>query len=144
EPRMSIHPPTACIEPEIVQHQLRLRECAVAVAQGHVDAVVAERDDVHAIQVAQVSEYPHVLVHPPAARFVTQVSQHEAGICERAIAVAERRPDAVVAKPYDVRSIGPRQVTEKPHVLVQTPATRRVPVDPLLHIVQTPRTYEDR
>src|SRR5690606_11371617 len=72
--RMSVHPPAAGFETEVGEHGLRLvTEAAVAIAQRHVHAGVAEADDVRPADAADVGEEARVPVHAPAAGFEAEV-----------------------------------------------------------------------
>ena len=87
------------VEPEVGQHELRRLERAVAVAQRHPDAVVAEADDVGAAVAGDVGEEARMFVHAPAAGVGPKSSSTGPRQPERAVAVAQRDEDAVSPKP---------------------------------------------
>ncbi len=69
EARVLVHPPAACFEAEVCQHELRRLERAVAVAERRPHAGVAEADDVGLAVAGDVGQEARVLVDAPAACF---------------------------------------------------------------------------
>src|SRR5262249_20217410 len=89
-------------------------------------AVIAEPDDVGAAVPGQVSEKAWIQVDEPSARVRVgfEVGEHPLRRTERAVAVAESDPDAVIAEPDDVRGCCPGHVSEQAWIHVAEPSAR--------------------
>src|SRR3981189_3563144 len=143
EAGMTVDAP-ALVVTEVRHDRLRREgERAVAVAQCHVYAGVAEGHDIRKAVAAQVREHARMLVNAPAARLESEVCEHELRILEGAVAVAEGGPDTVVPEADDIREAAAREGTEETRVLFHPPAPGRVPVFALLDIADAPRAQED-
>ena len=89
---------------------------------GHVDAGVAEADDVGAAVTGGVGEEPRVLVDPPAAGVVAEVVDDELDGARRCRRLGARDIDAGVAEADDVGAAVAGGVGQEPRVPVDAPA----------------------
>ena len=117
-----------CLDPcqplrrvESAKNQTRRLEGAVAVAERDPDAGVAEPDDVGLAVSGDVDDEARVLVDAPAL-IVSEVPDDEPRRLERAVAVAERDPDAGVAEADDVGLAVSGDVGDEAGMPVDAPA----------------------
>ena len=83
EPRVLLHPPAACLVPEVVHHAAQRIEGAVRLCPRHVHAGVAEADDVGPAVAGGVGQEPRVLLDPPAPCDVAEVVHPRWGTSKR-------------------------------------------------------------
>src|SRR5690242_7479500 len=123
---MLVDPPASGIEAEIVDGRYRLEiERSIAVGERDVDAVVAEPDDVLATVASDVGEKAWMPVDAPSSSIEAQVVDDRYRLeVERAVAVAQRDVEPVVAESDDVRATVAGDVGEKSRVPVDAPAAR--------------------
>ncbi len=124
--RMLLHPPTARHVAEVLHDELGTLEGAVAVAQRHPDALVAEADDVRAAVAGEVGQEARVLLHPPTARAVAEVRHHELWGGEGGVAPVQGDPGARLAEADDVGAAVAREVGEEAWVFLHPPSARVV------------------
>src|SRR5215470_6454812 len=83
---------------------VRQSERAVAIAERDENTGIGEPDDVRAPIPSEIGEHTGMLLDAPSVRFVPEIGDDKAWRRERAVAVAERRVNAGVAKGHDVRA----------------------------------------
>src|SRR5262245_3281828 len=77
EPRMLVHAPAPRVVAEVGGQAPWRRELAVGALSRHVDAGVAEPDDVRPAVTRRVGQEPRMLVHAPAPRVVAEIVDQE-------------------------------------------------------------------
>src|SRR5690606_14967811 len=102
EARMPVDAPAPGDVAEILEHgHGREPEAAVAVAERHVDAGIAEPDDVRAAVAVDVGEEAGMPVDAPSL-LIAEIREHEGGRVEGAAARGARDPDPGLAEADDV------------------------------------------
>src|SRR5579872_3820457 len=120
EARVLVDAPAVVIS-QVRDHEPRRLERAVAIAQGHPHAGIAESDQIGLTVSGDIGHESGVLVDAPAL-VISQVRDDERHGLEGAIPVVPCRPDAGVAETDDVRAAVPGQVREKPGMPFDYPA----------------------
>ena len=126
EPGMPVDPPPLLVA-QVRVDEARLLERAVTVPERRPDARVAEADDSVAPAAGEIGDETRMLVHAPPL-VDPEVREHERRLAERAVAVAECRPDAGVAEAHEIGRPAPAQASGEPGMLAHAPAL----VDPEL------------
>src|SRR5262245_3789795 len=123
-------PPTGFVS-EVGNDECRLpvrqSERAVAIAERDENTGVCEPDDVRAPIPSEIREHARMLLDALSVRFVPEIGDDKAWRGECAVAVAERRVNAGIAKGHDVRASARPEIPEHARMLVDAPAAGVVP-----------------